>query len=493
MSNSLQLGTDVRYNNTPINMERRGEGVLPIDGPTFVSPNKSPISTQGLNTIPVAQPLSIAEANKGNVLVTATTEDLPIKEEKEESQEFLQCNVIPKMSDEDMMQNLFNILTSKGPGIGCAFDTWDFYPITNPFEGDYKWQSGAEVFYRHSENDNWMKSTEYTLKYSRWKPKETESNKNPQKLLLLHDALDSRKGWWCTQKLLSPFFDTISVDLLGSGESMKPRGLSNGQKFPWLYKAHALYLNDMVNAVWPGENFYVAGVGWGAQIAACMASMNNKVTGFIMINPPGFIENNHPEAHYLDFYHLRNIQSDEKFDQLEVCMTSRARDILVLGLSSNDIGYSGRDNVTSSNIKLLLEQYMDLDRQRVMIDQIVYMAENKLQEFPKIKGNPNGLEISTIKAPCLIISGGNDIFYPPEHRNLYSLVYYNSVVETSFFPEIGHFAHIENPRIIAECILDFIREKSGPTSLIRPFIGFIGGSQGNEQSIMKAMHRFYKF
>ena len=172
-------------------------------------------------------------------------------------------------------------------------------------------------------------------------------------------------------------------------------------------------------------------------------------------------------------------------------MTSRARDILVLGLSSSDTGFSGRDVATSANIKLFLEQYMSLDRQRVLVDQIVSTSKYSLQEFPRTKENPMGLKIENIQCPCLVVSGGNDIFYPPEHRNLYPHIYYKSVVETSYFKELGHFAHIEDPKLIAETILDFIREKRGVESLESPFIGFLGASQGNERLIIKGLTSLY--
>jgi len=485
---SLEYGTDVRSVNIPITFERGNEGILPIDA--FTKTTIDPITVEGMGTSAIQKPI------EEKVLMTATTEVLEKPKEEMKVEEKVVCKrETPKgLSDEDMNQTLLNILLSKGPGISCACDAWDFYPLANPSEGEYTWKSGAEIVYRESEKDSWMSTKDYRIKYSRWSPKYSEDSfRKPQRVILLHDAIDSRKAWWCVQKLLSPFFDTVSIDLLGSGESMKPRGLKQGGNFPWLYEAHALYLNDMAGALWPGDDFYVAGVGWGAQIAACMASGNQRVKGFIMINPPGFVEKNHPEAHYLDFYHLRGIESDEQFNKLPTCMTSRARDILVLGLSSSDTGFSGRDSATATNIKLLLEQYMSLDRQRVFIDQMVSISKHTMQEFPKTKGNPLGLKVDNIKAPCLVISGGNDIFYPPEHRNLYPYIYYKSVVETSYFKELGHFAHIEDPKLVAEAILDFIREKSGVSHLQMPFIGFLGGSQGNEISIMRGLKSLYNF
>ena len=397
---------------------------------------------------------------------------------------------------------LFDLLTADPVDISCACNTWEYYPLSNPSDGDFTWKAGLEFIYR-SDQQVYVSADTYTLKYSRWTTKQSpgdSSTPSGPKILLLHDALDSRKSWWCCQKLLSPFADTISVDLLGSGESLKPRGLNvstgntgGADPFPWSYALHAQYLIGMANVIWPVDNYFVVGVGWGAQIAATMAAMSPKVAGVIMINPPGFGKNTHPELYYSDITSLGNVTFDPDFDRIPVSYIGRIRDCLISSLSSSDSHHSGRDTATTSTIRLVLEQYSDLDRKRVLVDQIMSFANLGYQELPKTPDNDDGLEIDKITAPVLVVSGGNDIIYPPEHRHLYPAVYYNSTVQTSYMPNVGHLLHIEAPRALAETIIGFIRQQVGFSSLNDAFIGFSGSSQGNERAIVEGLRSLYDF
>lgn len=399
-------------------------------------------------------------------------------------------------------QAIYDILMSKAVEISCACDAWEYYPMANPVEGEFKWKSDLEFIYRDSERDAYQASDTYRLQYSRWSPQGTSVgvNNGSPKLLLIHDVLDSRRSWWCCQKQLSPFVDTISVDLLGSGESLKPRGLNssfNGSSeadvFPWSFRLHAEYLVGMAKVFWPNETFFVAGVGWGAQIAASMAAISEEVAGIIMINPPGFGKEIHPEIHYASLHNLARIMSDDDLNNLSVSFLSIVRECLLSGMSSSDLGHSGRDNAAASTLRLVLDQYSSLDRRRVLIDQMVAISNLQHQELPSTLENINGLEIDKIIAPCLVVAGGNDIIYPPEHRNLYPAVYYNSTVRTTLLPSLGHLAHIEGAKTVSETILDFIREQIGFGSLNDAFIGFMGASQGNERSIINGFRSLYGF
>jgi pimeloyl-ACP methyl ester carboxylesterase len=414
-------------------------------------------------------------------------------------------------NDDQMNRTLFDILTTKPVDISCACEAFDYYSMTNPLEGEFTWKSEMEFVYRDQPkitNDNildimnnpntnqWKTSNELKISYSRWSPDSNSkyaNNNNPIRILLIHDMLDSKESWWCSQKLLSPFFDTISIDLIGTGDSMLPRGLNvqesnekDAQSMPWSYNFHATYLVALAETLWPGETYYVVGANFGGQIAASMSSISEQIKGFIMINPPGFHKNNFPGIQYLDFYEMRKITSDEILSNSQISFTARVRDLLISSLKGGDC-----DSRNNSTLKLILKQYVNLDRKRILIDQIVAFSETPYQEFPQTNNNSTGLAVQDIKAPCLIVTGQGDVVSTPENRHLYPIVYYKSEVSTIAIPHIGHLIHIENPKIIAEIILNFIRQKEGIEKLKDAFIGFLGTTTGNEIQIISKLRNLY--
>jgi len=492
----LQMGFD-RYNSG-----RPGYNPTAPFGltPNYTAPVPSPANQIMAVDIPPPSANVIGMGTQPQYLVTTqpTTQTAPVNQPEQEETPTTDCSYPGGLCANEMNQTLFNILTSKTIDIAYACDPWEFYPMSNPAESDLTWTWDQSFVYRDNEDSNWLNSSDFKLKYSRWGPRNGQNNSNndkkPIRLLFLHDALDSRKSWWCCQKLLSPFFDTVSIDLVGSGDSIKPRGLSNAQStseigdpFPWSFDLHARYLNDVAKIIWPKDNFYVVGLGWGAQIAANMAAMSENVAGIIMVNPPGFSKDSHPEYMYSDISSLANLVTDDDLSKSQVSYAGRIRDCLLASMNNpKDCTREG-----SSPVRLILNQYTSLDRQRVLIDQIQTAADLQYQEFPKTEENPNGLQVDAISAPCLIVSGLNDIVYPPEHRNFYSAVYYNSSVQTRSLRGCGHLMQIEDPKSLAEIILSFIREKEGFAGLKDAFIGFYGSSQGNERSIVSGLKSLY--
>jgi len=431
--------------------------------------------------------------------VASTASRKPIVEQVVEPRVELpeQCHGPAGLCPPEANQRLFDLLVSKGPGIACACDPWEFYRMTNPTQGTFKWKFDEPMIVRNANASGFDSTDQAELFYSRWGPK--SGAKGAPKLLLLHDVLDCRKTWWCTQKMLSPFMDTVSIDLLGSGESTKPRSLnrtaddeSETMPFPWSYELHARYLLDLAQILWPGEKFFVAGVGWGAQIAAVMASMASDVLdGIMMVNPPGFGTDIHPEFAYVDISQLAAVKSELDLANSHVSFVGRVRSSILLSLSSSDSGHGGRDAATSTALKLILEQYTDLDRQAVLLEQFIAIGRLGLLELPRTKENENGLDVENITCPVMIVSGGNDLVYPPEHRNLYPAIYYSTMATTLLIPDCGHLIHLENPKVLAEIILDFIRSKVGFAGLKDAFIGFVGASQGNEKALVEGLKDIY--
>lgn len=468
------------------------------------------IGTPSLDDVLTRSSIPIVKGVEPTYLVTSSTQARPktkpiVPASEVEPTEEIVCEGPQGLCYSEVNQILYDILSGKISDISCACNSWDYYSMTNPSDGTFTWKSNLEFIYRETEQSEWSTSMDYKLKYSRWGPKPREPSKsndsvksndsNPMRLLFLHDALDSRKSWWCMQRLLSPFVDTVSVDMLGTGDSIKPRGLNSSQFnnnradiFPWSFKLHAEYLVGMAEIIWPGENFYVVGCGWGAQIAAEMAALSEKMSGLIMLNPPGFVKEIHPEIYYSDILNMHRIVSDDDLNNMSVSYIGKIRDA-ILALSTNS---ETSKSISPTTMRLILDQYTNLDRKRILIDQLVAISNLQHQELPETKDNFNGIRVQDILCPTLVMAGQNDCMYPPEQRNLYPAIYYNSDVLTMQIPGANHMSHIECPEFVAEMILSFMRNQSGFSALKDSFIGFSGASQGNEKAIITGLRSLYK-
>lgn len=392
-------------------------------------------------------------------------------------------------------EKLFELLTTNGPGISCPGDRCSIYKSTKPQEGTFNWQFDEELLCRSKAGNPFVATKECEIGYTRWGPVKTST-----RLLLLHDALDSRKSWWCVQKSTSPFVDTIAVDLLGSGDSSKPRGLNRpvkggdvAEQFPWSFEIHAMYLLSMARFFWPEDKFYIVGLGWGAQIAAVMASLApNDVAGLIMINPPGFGKNIHPETAYADISQFATIQSEKQMMESQVSFIGRVRSVMIENFNSGGCRGSCNHAPLINGLNPILEQYSDLDRRMVLVEQLQAFGNGSTFELPRTSENVDGLEVEKIVSPVCILASEGDLVYGAEHRNLYPVVYYNAVVNVNHVMRGGHFLNLENPDCVSEVILNFIRSQSEFSSLSDAFVGFEGFSGLDTTRLVMGLRDMYE-
>ena len=73
---------------------------------------------------------------------------------------------------------------------------------------------------------------------------------------------------------------------------------------------------------------------------------------------------------------------------------------------------------------------------------------------------PAGRHAADVKAPVLILSGGKDPLFPPEHHR--SLVAAFPTGEAHSFPDLGHNLSWERPRELSAIISDFLDRRPGP-------------------------------
>lgn len=416
---------------------------------------------------------------------------------------------------DELNQLLFDLLRDSQSDTGCIQDDSEVYGATDLKQGEFKWQYPEELLCRGQSGQPFVATRDIIINYARWQPEVSSSNTpkssekkdsaeneitNPVRILLLHDALDCRKSWICAQKLLAPFIDSIAVDLLGSGESSKPRGLNRAGKggdsaadFPWSYETHAQYLLSMTEFFWPEDKFFIAGVGWGAQIAAVMATVNpTSVAGIIMINPVNFNRDIHPELAYSSIMQFSNVQTEKQLQESHVSYIGTIRSALIESLGSAGSGVSdGKRGETFGKLESLLKQYAELDRRMVLVEQLIRMAESSLMEFPRTTENPDGLEYDKIGCSVNIISSGDDSIYGSAHRNFYPSLYYNASVNIHYLGNGGHLVNLTQPEVVAEIIMEAVRNNAGFTSLKNPFVGFRSGGTIDKSALVEGFKSIY--
>lgn len=412
------------------------------------------------------------------------------------------CSGPGGLCPEEANARLFEIFSQKGTGIPCLCGDWDLYEAGKPVESVFRLKLDQEVIVRSNpevqRDQAFTKTQDVELAFTRWGP--AKGTQAP-KLLLLHDVLDCRKAWWCAQESLAPFVETIAIDLLGSGDSGKPRGLNQATEmagiadpFPWSFEAHAQYLLEVTTSVWPTQQFFVAGVGWGAQIAAVMATLDSQiVSGVVLINPPGLAPEIHPEVAYDEIVNLGKIKSELDLENSGHSVLGIVRRSLLESLVPSGSLGSGRSDVSETILKLVLEQYRDLDRQMILIEQISRSGKLGPVELPRTAENDGGIENHKLKCPVLVVSCAQDHIYPAEHRNFYPAIYYNASVATKMIPDGGHLLHLEKPCVVTEIILDFVRREVGFDALGDAFIGKDGSTQGHERAVVQGLRELYKF
>ena len=96
-------------------------------------------------------------------------------------------------------------------------------------------------------------------------------------VLFLHGVPTNRRQWWPIQKRIASFCRTISIDMLGMGESSKPRfygkDMETGEKSkesginePWEWVFDAEYIEQLMQGLYSGEKFVFIADDWGGGI-----------------------------------------------------------------------------------------------------------------------------------------------------------------------------------------------------------------------------------
>ncbi len=107
-------------------------------------------------------------------------------------------------------------------------------------------------------------------------------------VVLVHGIASSSVTFELLTPLLADHHRSISIDLLGFGESPSPKGAQ------YTMEEHVAALANTIDSLGIHEKFVLVGHSMGALISARFAAINNnRVSKLVLVSPPVYV---HPEA-----------------------------------------------------------------------------------------------------------------------------------------------------------------------------------------------------
>lgn len=252
-------------------------------------------------------------------------------------------------------------------------------------------------------------------------------------MVLLHGIAGTSATWDAVIPRLAEHYDVLAPDLLGHGESAKPRG-------DYSLGAYANALRDLLEAL--GKNrATLVGHSLGGGIAMQFAyQFLGRCERLVLVDSGGLGREVHP------LLRAAALPGAELVLPWLSTTTSRGVGALVRGMNRLGIRTGPDLDETWRSFVSLREPaarrafiqtvrgVMDLSGQRVIANERLYLAE--------------GL-------PTLIVWGENDPLIPVRHARASHERIAGSRLE--IFPEAGHFPHRDDPERFAKVLADFIR------------------------------------
>lgn len=253
-----------------------------------------------------------------------------------------------------------------------------------------------------------------------------------QSILLIHGLAGSSKTWDGVIEELAVDYDVIAPDLLGHGESAKPRG-------DYSLGAFASGLRDFL-AVLDVRSASIVGHSFGGGVAMQLAYQHPHLIDRLVLVGSGGL-------------------GREVSILLRLLTLPGAEYLMPIGFptpvvgSANEFGrFLGRRNIRSARLAEMWRAYASLAG-----------AENRQAFVKTMRGviEPGGQTFSAAdrlylaaRVPTMIVWGDQDGVIPVEHAYEAHRTIESSRLE--ILPGIGHFPHVEAPEQFTASLLDFM-------------------------------------
>ncbi len=331
-------------------------------------------------------------------------------------------------------------------------------------------------------------------------------------VLFLHGVPTNRRQWEDVQRLAGRFCRTISIDMLGMGESTQPR-LCGRRHDPepnkhWYWANDVDYIERLMQDQFPDERFIFVADDWGSGIASHYAAHHNdRLLALAHMDPIAF--DGYPVNEIQAIGRASLIPNTAEGDQLFAQLFGAFDQTLVQILKSM---VHDRSVFNQYNLRSLTFPYVEVDYERngagdgtsviaqsttmtlnfhnirVLADRAAVLAPAQLLPHDPEK-NPEGVAYERITVPTLIMWGEYDNMMPAAQTQRFANVLGTDDVQITYIPRSGHFPCADNPTFVADTLVNFIRRVVGRRNLADVYMGNWGIWKGDERAVVQDLRR----
>ena len=391
----------------------------------------------------------------------------------------------------------------------------------NPTHGKYIYESPFSGYLKDSKTEKYVGTNTFEIAYTQ------RGDKGPI-VLLLHGVPSNRYLYFPIQKRLCPFCRTISIDMLGMGESSKPRMYGKPKPYqtkeeikkekdhaginePWDWIFDTDYVDKLMNSLYPGEKFVYLHDDWGSGIGShYSAKYNNRLLAQIYIDPIAF-----------DSYPVSEIQAIGRASQIPVVNENGVDDAefkKAMGSADQTMVQIFKTMTFTRkpwdqfSLRAIKHPYFDVDYDRskyrngedatsltlrlhwealrVLADRSAILSPALLLPYDSEK-NPKGVRYENVTVPTLCCWGRFDSMMSRNSRYRFKWALKNAPVQTMDIPDADHYAGTDKPDFVADAIIDFVSRVVGKDKLADIYLGFDGIWKGDEKEMIKDLRTIY--
>lgn len=334
-------------------------------------------------------------------------------------------------------------------------------------------------------------------------------------VLFLHGVPTNRRQWEDVQKHVSRFAETISIDMLGMGESTKPRMYGRQRHDQpndlWYWKNDVDYIDKLMQAEYPGRKFIFVADDWGSGIASHYAARFSAARLDALVQMDAIAFDGYPVNEIQAIGRASMIPNSPEGDQ-QFAMSMAAFDQTLVQIYKTMVHDPSVYN--QYNMRDLTFPYVDVDYERngagdgvsdvaksttlklklhnirVLADRAAILSPALLLPYDKSQ-NPEGVPYDKITVPALIMWGEYDNMMPAAQTQRFANVLGTDDVQITYIPRAGHFAGTDQPLFVADTIVNFLRRVKGRGALADINLGNEGIWKGDEADMindLRAIH-----
>lgn len=333
-------------------------------------------------------------------------------------------------------------------------------------------------------------------------------------VLMIHGVPCNRAQWEEVQRFLGRFCETIAIDMLGMGESTQPRMYgrreNKAENDLWHWNNDVDYIEKLMQHEYPGRKFVLVADDWGSGIASHYAARHNdRLLAFVQLDAIAF--DGYPVNEIQAIGRASRIPNTEEGDQMFAAAFGAFDQTLVQILKTmvwnpavynqykvrlltfpyvqtdyerNGAGDGASDVATSVTLR------QNLHNMRVLADRAAILSPALLLPHHPVR-NPRGVRYQDITVPTLIAWGEFDNMMPAAQTQRFAHVLGTDDVQISYIARAGHFAHTDQPLLVADTILNFIRRALGRDALADVYLGNQGIWKGDEREMIAELRAIY--